>query len=137
MRAISDELREEFRIKAAGNDVGIGSLSGGNQQKVAIAAAVRARPRVLALEEPTRGVDLSSKVEIYSILRRFAREGGTVLLFCTEIPEVHEVADRLHVVSAGQTSPALEIAESGDMETLAKKVATLETHATAPARDAA
>ncbi len=137
MRAISDELREEFRIKAAGNDIGIRSLSGGNQQKVAIAAAVRARPRVLALEEPTRGVDLSSKAEIYSILRRFAHAGGTVLLFCTEIPEVHEVADRLHVVSAGQTSAALEIAEFGDMETLAKKVATLETHATAPARHAA
>ena len=109
----------------------IRSLSGGNQQKVAIAAAVRARPEVLALEEPTRGIDISSKAEIYEILRGFAADGGAVLLFCTEIPEVYEVADRLQVVSDGQLSPPLEVASFADMEALAKAVASLETHATA------
>ena len=122
-------MRTDFQIKAADVDIGIRSLSGGNQQKVAIAAAVRRRPRVLAMEEPTRGVDLSSKAEIYEILRDFAAQGGTVLLFCTEIPEVHEVADRLHVVSNGQLSVPLEVAEFADMESLAKSVASLETHA--------
>ena len=129
MHAIAEELRTDFQIKAADVDIGIRSLSGGNQQKVAIAAAVRRRPRVLAMEEPTRGVDLSSKAEIYEILRDFAAQGGTVLLFCTEIPEVHEVADRLHVVSNGQLSVPLEVAEFADMESLAKSVASLETHA--------
>jgi len=131
MRAIGEELREEFQIKAAGIDIGIRSLSGGNQQKVAIAAAVRRRPSVLALEEPTRGVDVSSKAEIYEILRGFAADGGTVLLFCTEIPEVHEAADRLHVVSTGRLSEAVEIADFPDMESLAKAVAGLETHGSA------
>jgi len=128
MRALGEELRTRFEVKSDGIDIGIRSLSGGNQQKVAIAAAVGARPHVLALEEPTRGVDISSKAEIYEILRGFAAEGGTVLLFCTEIPEVYEVADRLHVVSDGRLSQPLEVASFPDMEALAKAVASLETH---------
>jgi ABC-type sugar transport system ATPase subunit len=131
IREISEQLREEFQIKAAGVDIGIRSLSGGNQQKVAIAAAVRERPQVLALEEPTRGVDLSSTAEIYEILRRFAADGGAVLLFCVEIPEVHEVADRLHVVSNGRLSEPLDVRSFADMEALAKAVAALEAHASA------
>jgi ABC-type sugar transport system ATPase subunit len=87
---------------------------------------------VLALEEPTRGVDISSKAEIYGILRDFAARGGSVLLFCTEIPEVYEVADRLHVVSDGRLSPRLDVASFADMESLAKSVASLEGHASAP-----
>jgi ABC-type sugar transport system ATPase subunit len=129
MRALAQELRESFHVKSAGLDVGVRSLSGGNQQKVAIAAAVGAGPDVLVLEEPTRGVDISSKAEIYSILRRFAAEGGAVLLFCTEIPEVYEVADRLHVVADGRLSDVLDVSSFGDMEALAKAVAGLETHA--------
>jgi ABC-type sugar transport system ATPase subunit len=131
MRAIGEELRTSFQVKAPGIDTGIRSLSGGNQQKVAIAAAVGRRPAVLALEEPTRGIDISSKAEIYEILRAFVADGGAVLLFCTEIPEVYEVADRLQVVSDGQLSPPLEVASFADMEALAKAVASLETHATA------
>jgi ABC-type sugar transport system ATPase subunit len=143
MRAIAQELRTNFHVKTAGLDIGVRSLSGGNQQKVAIAAAVGSRPDVLVLEEPTRGVDISSKAEIYAILRRFAADGGTVLLFCTEIPEVYEVADRLYVVSDGHPSEPLEVASFPDMEALAKTVARLETHggvraaAAAPARPAA
>jgi ABC-type sugar transport system ATPase subunit len=131
MRKIAEELRTNFQVKSAGIDIGIRSLSGGNQQKVAIAAAVGAKPDVLVLEEPTRGVDISSKAEIYEILRRYAAGGGTVLLFCTEIPEVYEVADRLHVVSDGRLSEPLEVARFADMEALAKGVATLETHGAA------
>jgi ABC-type sugar transport system ATPase subunit len=128
MRAIGERLRTEFQVKAASTEIGIRSLSGGNQQKVAIASAVGRRPDVLVLEEPTRGVDISSKAEIYEILRRFAADGGTVLLFCTEVPEVHEVADRLHVVSGGRLSIPLDVAGFADMEALAKAVAALEVH---------
>jgi ABC-type sugar transport system ATPase subunit len=131
MRKIAEELRRNFQVKSSGIDIGIRSLSGGNQQKVAIAAAVGKKPDVLVLEEPTRGVDFSSKAEIYEILRRFATDGGTVLLFCTEIPEVYEVADRLHVVSDGRLSQPLEIRTIADMEALAKAVAALETHGAA------
>jgi ABC-type sugar transport system ATPase subunit len=128
MRTIAEELRANFQVKAAGIDIGIRSLSGGNQQKVAIASAVGRKPEVLVLEEPTRGVDISSKAEIYEILRAFAADGGIVLLFCTEIPEVYEVADIVHVVSSGRLSPPFEVAGFADMEALAKAVASLETH---------
>jgi ABC-type sugar transport system ATPase subunit len=128
MRKLAEELRTNFQVKAASIDIGVRSLSGGNQQKVAIAAAVGAKPEVLVLEEPTRGVDISSKAEIYEILRGFAADGGTVLLFCTETPEVYEVADRLHVVSDGSLSEPLEVASFANMEALAKSVAALETH---------
>jgi ABC-type sugar transport system ATPase subunit len=136
MRTIAERLRTDFQVKSAGIDIGVRSLSGGNQQKVAIAAAVGRRPRVLVLEEPTRGVDISSKAEIYEILREFAADGGTVLLFCTEVPEVYEIADRLHVVSDGRLSPPLEVAGFADMEALAKGVAALETHGSAVLRTA-
>jgi ABC-type sugar transport system ATPase subunit len=128
MRTYAEELRASFQIKSAGIDIGIRSLSGGNQQKVAIASAVGSKPEVLVLEEPTRGVDISSKAEIYEILRGFAADGGTVLLFCTEIPEVYEVADIVHVVSRGRLSSPFQVAAFADMEALAKAVASLETH---------
>ncbi|MBV8598510.1 MAG: sugar ABC transporter ATP-binding protein [Actinobacteria bacterium] len=128
MASLAEELRREFHVKSDGIDIGIRSLSGGNQQKVAIAAAVGAKPAVLALEEPTRGVDISSKAEIYEILRRFVADGGAVVLFCTEIPEVYEVADQLHVVYDGRLSQPLAVADFADMEALAKAVASLETH---------
>jgi ABC-type sugar transport system ATPase subunit len=131
MRRIAEQLRSDFQVKSAGIDIGIRSLSGGNQQKVAIAAAVGRKPHVLVLEEPTRGVDISSKAEIYEILRGFAAEGGTVLLFCTEVPEVYEVADRIHVVSDGRLSAPLDVSAFADMEALAKGVASLETHGAA------
>jgi len=133
MRTTGEELRTSFQIKASGIDAGIRSLSGGNQQKVAIAAAVGRKPHLLALEEPTRGVDISSKAEIYEILRGFAAAGGSVLLFCTEIPEVYEVADRLQVVSDGRLSEPLQVADFPDMEALAKRVASLEVHGSASA----
>jgi ABC-type sugar transport system ATPase subunit len=128
MRQLAEQLCADFRVKSDGIDIGIRSLSGGNQQKVAIASAVARRPEVLSLEEPTRGVDIASKAEIYEILRAYAAEGNSVVLFCTEIPEVFEVADRLHVVSQGRLSAPLEVAAFPGMEALAKAVASLERH---------
>ena len=129
MRTIAEELRNTYHVKASGLDVGVRSLSGGNQQKVAIAAAVGANPDVVVLEEPTRGVDISSKAEIYTILRDYVAGGGAVLLFCTEIPELHEVADRVYVVSDGRLSAPLEVTAFDDLESLARAVSALETHA--------
>ena len=85
------------------------SLSGGNQQKVAIAAAIARRPSLLALEEPTRGVDVGSKAEIYRILRDYAAQGNGVLVYCTEVPEVYELADRVVVVDAGRAGAPMDV----------------------------
>ena len=131
MESIAQDLRERFQIKAATLDTPVRSLSGGNQQKVAIAAAIVPGPRVVVLEEPTRGVDIGSKAEIYDILRGYAGEGHAVILYCTEMLEVFEVAARLYVVSEGRLSEPLDVASYPDVESLATAASALEAHARA------
>ena len=129
MHAVAHELRERFRVKAATIHVPIRSLSGGNQQKVAIAAAIVRRPEVLVLEEPTRGVDIGSKAEIYRLMREYAREGHAVLIYCTEVPEAFEAADLVYVVADGRLSAPIIVMNHEDVESLAKAITRLERHA--------
>jgi ABC-type sugar transport system ATPase subunit len=132
MESLAAEMRDRFSVKTASLDTSIRSLSGGNQQKVAIAAAVICEPSALVLEEPTRGVDIGSKAEIYAILRAFVDESHAVVLYCTEIPEVFDVADLLYVVAEGRLSPPLQVASFTDVEALAAASARLERHASQP-----
>jgi ABC-type sugar transport system ATPase subunit len=128
-RALAKQLSTQFGVKAASIDAPIRSLSGGNQQKVAIAGAIAARPAVLVLEEPTRGVDIGAKREIYGILREYAQEGHAVVLYSTEIPEVFEAAHTLYVVAGGRLSPPLEVSGYDNVESLAAAASDLENHA--------
>jgi ABC-type sugar transport system ATPase subunit/DNA-binding FadR family transcriptional regulator len=98
------EAVQRFRVKTLDTDQPITTLSGGNQQKVAIAQALLKRPRLVLLEEPTRGVDIGSKREIYSLLREVAASGTGVILYCTEILEAYEAADQVYVFKAGRLS---------------------------------
>ena len=107
-------------------------LSGGNQQKVILASAVGADPRILAVEEPTRGVDVGSRTEIYGFLRRFAASGHGVVLFCTELTEVLEAADRAIVLSRGRVVGDVRITADLALGELAETVAVLESAATPP-----
>lgn len=127
------EAVKRFAIRCRSVFQPIRDLSGGNQQKVAIASAIVRQPRVLALEEPTRGVDIGSKGEIYQLLHQYAAEGKAVILFCTEVSEVFEAADRAYVVSDGRLSPSLTVAEYNDVEALARQITRLERHAHAQA----
>jgi ABC-type sugar transport system ATPase subunit len=128
MLKIARDLRDRFQVRTDSVEVPILSLSGGNQQKVAIAAAMVRRPPVLVLEEPTRGVDLGSKREIYRLMREYAGEGHALVIFCTEVPEVFEAADIAYVVSDGRLSPPLLVADYPDVEALARSVTRLERH---------
>jgi ABC-type sugar transport system ATPase subunit len=128
MIKIARDLRDQFRVKTDSVEIPIRSLSGGNQQKVAIAAAMVRRPPVLVLEEPTRGVDLGSKREIYRLMREYAGQGHALVIFCTEVPEVFEAADIAYVVSDGRLSPPLMVADYPDVEALARSVTRLERH---------
>jgi ABC-type sugar transport system ATPase subunit len=118
-----------FLVKARSISQGIRSLSGGNQQKVAIAAALGRKPRVVLLEEPTRGVDIGSRLEIYRLLRGFVESGNAVVMFCTEVPEPFEVADLLYVLSDGRLSDPLVVPTYDRVEALAADVSRLERHA--------
>jgi ABC-type sugar transport system ATPase subunit len=128
MREIAHDLRDRFRVKAPSVHLPLRSLSGGNQQKVAIAAAIVKRPEVLVLEEPTRGVDIGSKREIYRLMREYAGDGHAVIIYCTEVPEVFEAADLAYVVSDGRLSDPLLVMNFADVEALARAVTRLERH---------
>lgn len=106
-----------FRIRTASDRLGVANLSGGNQQKVVLAKWFLTQPRVLLLDEPTRGVDVGAKREIYRVMSDFARDGGVVLLVSSEIDEVLGMADRVIVMRDGR--PAGELArESFDAKAL-------------------
>jgi ABC-type sugar transport system ATPase subunit len=132
MRTLAADAVRRFLVKTRTLTQGIRSLSGGNQQKVAIAQALASRPRLLLLEEPTRGVDVGSRREIYRLLAGFAADGNAVVMYCTEVPEMFEAADRVIVVSDGRLSAPLSVAEHPHVEALATEVTRLERHGRNP-----
>jgi ABC-type sugar transport system ATPase subunit len=125
IRAIAAQLVQRFRIRARSVADLITALSGGNQQKVGIAAAIAARPTLLVLEEPTRGVDVGSKAEIYRMLHEFADGGGAIITLCTEVPEVFELANRVLVVKMGAVRADLQVRSFPDVTSLAERVAAV------------
>jgi ABC-type sugar transport system ATPase subunit len=128
MRQLAAEAAGRFLVKTRTLSQGIRSLSGGNQQKVAIAQALNCAPRLLLLEEPTRGVDIRSKKEIYRLLRDYVEAGNAVIMFCTEVLEVYEAADRAYVVADGALSPAVVVGQYDHIEGLATDITRLERH---------
>jgi len=126
MAALAQQAMRRFLVKAASSAQPIRSLSGGNQQKVAIAQALNRSPDLLLLEEPTRGVDIHSKAEIYHLLRDYASAGKVVIVYCTEVLEIFELADRAYVVADGRLSPPLAIADYNHVERLATDISRLE-----------
>lgn len=100
--AVASEWGRTLRVKTPAFDAPIGALSGGNQQKVVIARNVMTRPRVLMMDEPTRGVDVAAKGEIVEIMRRLASEGMAVVFSTSELAEIHAAATRALVMSRGR-----------------------------------
>ncbi len=90
-----------LRVRAASPLVNVGSLSGGNQQKILLSRLLEADPKVLILDEPTRGVDIGAKSEIYRIIDELARRGIGVIVISSELPEVIGICDRVLVMREG------------------------------------
>ncbi len=93
---------KELAIKTAGGGAPITSLSGGNQQKCILARWLLIEPRVLLLDEPTRGIDVGAKAEIYALIRKLAREGRAIVMTSSELPELLAVSDRIIVLCEGR-----------------------------------
>ncbi len=100
-RAEAEHLMRAWRIKAPGLDALPDALSGGNQQKVVAAKWLATAPRVLLLDEPTKGVDVGAKFEIHELIRRQAETGVAVLVVSSDLPEVLALADRIVVMREG------------------------------------
>ncbi len=116
---------DEFRIKCFGPDHECNNLSGGNQQKVVFAKWVYTDPKILILDEPTRGVDIGAKKEIYSVINDLAAKGVAIILVSSELPEVLGMSDRIMVVHEGRITGFIDAADA-DQE----KVMTLATGGT-------
>ncbi len=110
-------------IKTPSIEQQVVNLSGGNQQKVIIAKWVARRPRVLIVDEPTRGIDVGAKAEVHALLNRLADEGVGILLVSSDLPEVLAVCDRVAIVRDGEITGTLE-GDTADRE----KVMGLATH---------
>jgi erythritol transport system ATP-binding protein len=113
-QAAAGEMAAGLRIKAPGLQHNIGSLSGGNQQKVMIAKCLLTKPRVLLLDEPTRGVDVAAKQEIHSIVRRLAASGLGIVLVSSELEEIRAAASRILVMSRGAIMAEFQAADATD-----------------------
>ena len=96
---IVDEGINSLQIKAPSPNVNCLTLSGGNQQKVLLAKWLATNPKVLILDEPTRGIDVGAKAEIYTIINNLAKEGLAIILISSEMPEVMNMSDRVIVMS--------------------------------------
>jgi ABC-type sugar transport system ATPase subunit len=122
-RGEAETLLGEWRIKAAGQDVFPDSLSGGNQQKIVVAKWLATHPRVLMLDEPTKGVDVGAKFEIHEIIRRQAAKGLGCLVVSSDLPEVLSLCHRVIVMREGRVQGEL----AGDAAT-EESVMYLATH---------
>ncbi len=94
--------REKLRIKCPGVEQNVGNLSGGNQQKVLLAKWMFAEPDILILDEPTRGIDVGAKYEIYCIINQLAAEGKSVIMISSELPEILGMSDRIYIMNDGK-----------------------------------
>lgn len=110
--ALVRSYQARLRIRAASLEQPIGTLSGGNQQKVIVARGLAARPRVLILDEPTRGIDVGTKAEIHRLMDELAAQGMGILMISSELPEILGMSDRILVMRAGRLVGELSRAEA-------------------------
>ena len=100
--SIIEHYSKRLRIKAASPEIEAGSLSGGNQQKVVLGKWLATKPDVLILDEPTRGVDVNAKYEIYTVINELAKEGIAIIMVSSELPEIINMCDNVCVIRAGK-----------------------------------
>ena len=113
-RAVVADLMQSLAVKAAGPDAAANTLSGGNQQKLSLGKWLATKPRVLLLDEPTRGVDVGAKAEVYRLIRRLARDGMATLVISSDLPEILALSDRILVMREGRI--AGEVPRAGATE---------------------
>ncbi len=109
---VANGYREALNIKTPSVEQKVVNLSGGNQQKVSVAKWLFVKPDVLILDEPTRGIDVGAKYEIYTIMNRLVEEGMSIIMISSELPEVLGMSDRVYVISAGRVTGELAAAEA-------------------------
>ena len=119
---IANDYKNSINIKAPSIEQKVGNLSGGNQQKVQIAKWMFAKPKVLILDEPTRGIDVGAKFEIYSLMNKLVDQGMSIIMISSELPEVLGMSDRLYVMSEGTITGELTAEEATEEKVMAMAI---------------
>jgi len=110
---LAEQLKESLKIKTPSIEQKVLNLSGGNQQKVSIAKWLFVKPKLLILDEPTRGIDVGAKYEIYTLMNKLVEEDGmSIIMISSELPEILGMSDRIYVVSGGRISGELSREEA-------------------------
>ncbi|MFO1477771.1 MAG: sugar ABC transporter ATP-binding protein [Verrucomicrobiota bacterium] len=127
-RAAAEQIAGLLRLRAASLDAPVATLSGGNQQKVALAKCLQTRPRLLLLDEPTRGIDVAAKHEIYEQMGRWTAEGIAILLITSEMPELLNLSDRIVVLHRGRVTAEFGRGEASQEAILAAAMGQAAAH---------
>lgn len=127
-RKESERYRQDLRIKAPSVATGVGTLSGGNQQKVVLAKWMFTDPEVMILDEPTRGIDVGAKYEIYTFIQALADAGKAVIVISSELPELLGITDRIYTIFEGEVTGSMPTAQA-DQESLMRLMTSSPTRA--------
>lgn len=111
-KAVAEDYKVKLRIKCSSIEQQAGNLSGGNQQKVLLAKWMFADPEVLILDEPTRGIDVGAKYEIYGIMNQLVKDGKSVIMISSEMPELLGMCNRIYVMNEGRIAGEFSAAEA-------------------------
>ena len=104
----SQKICDALKVKSPSTETAVANLSGGNQQKVVLARWLSLKPRVMLFDEPTRGIDVGAKAEIYQLMRRLADEGVAILMISSDMEEILGNSDRIAVMHEGRISGVLD-----------------------------
>ncbi|WP_038892073.1 ATP-binding cassette domain-containing protein, partial [Yersinia enterocolitica] len=118
MKSDTQWVIDAMRVKTPGHRTSIGSLSGGNQQKVIIGRWLLTQPEILMLDEPTRGIDVGAKFEIYQLMTELAKKDKGIIIISSEMPELLGITDRILVMSNGQVAGIVETKQTTQNEIL-------------------
>jgi L-arabinose transport system ATP-binding protein len=117
-REVVGSFVEKLEVRTPSLDQEVGKLSGGNQQKVVLSRWLAAKPKVLILDEPTRGIDVGAKAEIYNLIDELANEGLGIMFISSEMPEILGLADRIYVMQNGRITGEISGADATEEEIL-------------------
>jgi putative multiple sugar transport system ATP-binding protein len=109
---VAEEYRQSLNVKTQGVDRSVATLSGGNQQKVVLGKWMFTEPDVLILDEPTRGIDVGAKYEIYRLIQELADQGKAVIIISSELPELLGISDRIYTIFEGKITGVLDSQEA-------------------------
>ena len=135
IRRITQEKMQRFDVRPLNPTLAAKNFSGGNQQKIVLAREIERDPELLLVGQPTRGVDIGAKREIYELIDALARAGKAILVISSDLPEAIGIADRVLVVRGGKVVKELSVDEAREETVMRYAVGASEDHQTATAGD--